>query len=148
MASGRSGCWFPEITARQTPAGVIEMTMFGWFHNLWVMVRSLALSWEITPAGVCVAQPAKPALSAKKGVSRRLFCFGRSAALLHSPPAAVARCPGLALSLPASLCSRQGKCLPNFFAPLTPPPAAVARNPPQIAVDDTCYPKNERECSP
>ena len=55
---------------------------------------------------------------------------------------------GLPLSLPASRCSRQGKCLPNFFAPLTPPLAAVARNPPQIAVDDTCYPKNESECSP
>ena len=36
---------------------------------------------------------------------------------------------GLTLSLPASLCSRQGKCLPNFFAPLPPPQAAVARSP-------------------
>ena len=39
---------------------------------------------------------------------------------------------GLTLSLPASLCLRQGKCLPSFFAPLSPPLAAVARSPKEI----------------
>ena len=51
----------------------------------------------------------------------------------HTSQSASLTASGLTLSLPASLCSRQGKCLPNFFAPLPPPQAAVARSP-QAAV--------------
>ena len=52
---------------------------------------------------------------------------------LSFPPGAYSFClSGLALSLAAALCLRQGKCLPSHFSRLTPPLAALPHGPKRV----------------
>ena len=97
------------------------------------MERPLALSEEITPAGVCVAQPAKPALSAKKGVSRRLTGVGNGNCRSAPQPPSDAFAPAVRVAAKpsrfASLAPRQAaaQLLRSLFPPLAALPCSPHR---------------------